>query len=75
MSFVKFCCAICVFLNSENLICRSKDISKCFGGSLQLRDNESRLYIILHDYLSLKTYLYAKKMTALILNCYLHTVM
>ena len=33
------------FLNSENLICRSTDISKCFRGSLQLRDNESRLYI------------------------------
>ena len=43
-SFVKFGCAICVFLNSENLKCRSTDISKCFRGSLQLRDNESRLY-------------------------------
>ena len=37
-SFVKFGCAICIFLNSENLICRSTDISKCFRGSLQLRD-------------------------------------
>ena len=43
-SFAKFGCAICIFLNSENLICRSTDISKCFRGSLQLRDNESRLY-------------------------------
>ena len=45
-SFMKFGCAICIFLNSENLICRSTDISKCFRGSLQLRDNESRLYEI-----------------------------
>ena len=44
-SFVKFGCAICISLNSENLICRTTDISKCFRGSLQLRDNESRLYI------------------------------
>ena len=43
-SFVKFGCLICIFLNSENVICRSTDISKCFRGSLQLRDNESRLY-------------------------------
>ena len=35
-----------IFLNSAILICRSTDISKCFRGSLQLRDNESRLYII-----------------------------
>ena len=34
-----------IFLNSENLICRSTDTSKYFRGSLQLRDNESRLYI------------------------------
>ena len=46
-SFVIFGCAICIFLNSENLICRSTDISKCFNGSLRLRDNESRLYILL----------------------------
>ena len=45
-SFVKFGCAICIFLSSENLICLSTDISKCFRGSLQLRDNESRLYHI-----------------------------
>ena len=43
-SFVKFGCSIGIFLNSAHLICRSTDISKCFGGSLQLRDNESRLY-------------------------------
>ena len=42
---MKFGCTICIFLNSENLICRSTDISKCFRGSLQLRDNESRLYL------------------------------
>ena len=45
-SFVKFGCAICIFLDFENLICRSTDISKCFRGSLQLRDNESRLYLV-----------------------------
>ena len=43
--FVKFGCAICIFLNSENLICRSSDISKYFRGPLQLRDTESRLYL------------------------------
>ena len=42
---MKFGCAICICLNSENLICRTTDISKCFRGSLQLRDNESRLYL------------------------------
>ena len=41
-----FGCSIGIFLNSANLICRSTDISKCFRGSLRLRDNESRLYII-----------------------------
>ena len=41
---MKFRCAICIFLNPENVICRTTDISKCFRGSLQLRDNESRLY-------------------------------
>ena len=43
---MKFGCAICICLNSENLICRTTDISKCFRGSLQLRDNESRLYLL-----------------------------
>ena len=42
---MKFGCSIGNFLNSANLICRSTDISKCFRGSLRLRDNESRLYI------------------------------
>ena len=45
---MKFGCATCIFLNSENLICRSTDISKCFRGSIQLRDNESRLYLKFH---------------------------
>ena len=43
MSFVKFGCSIGIFLNSAHLICRSTDISKCFRGSLRLRDNESQL--------------------------------
>ena len=43
-SFVKFGYLIGIFLDSANLICRSTDISKCFRGSLRLRDNESRLY-------------------------------
>ena len=44
-SFVKFGCAICIFLNSGNPICRTTDILKYFRGSLQLRDKESRLYM------------------------------
>ena len=44
-SFVKFGCSIGIFLNTAHLICRSTDISKCFRGSLRLRDNESRLYM------------------------------
>ena len=32
------------FLNSENLMCRGTEISKCFRESLGIRDNESRLY-------------------------------
>ena len=43
-SFVKFGCSVGICLNSANPICRSTDISKCFRGSLRLRDNESRLY-------------------------------
>ena len=35
-----------VFLNSANLICGGKDISKCFRESLGLQDNESRLYAL-----------------------------
>ena len=42
---MKFGCSFGIFLNSAHLICRSMDISKCFNGSLRLRDNESRLYI------------------------------
>ena len=42
--FVKCGCSNYFFLNSENLICRGTDISKCFRGSLGIRDNESRLY-------------------------------
>ena len=42
---MKFGCSIGIFLNSATLICRSTDISKCFRGSLRLRDNESRLYL------------------------------
>ena len=34
---------IIFFLNSENLIRRGTDISKCFRESLGIRDNESRL--------------------------------
>ena len=33
-----------VFLTLSTLICRSTDISKCFSESLEIRDNESRLY-------------------------------
>ena len=34
-----------VFLTLSTLICRSTDISKYFSESLEIRDNESRLYI------------------------------
>ena len=44
-SYVKFGCSIGIFLNSAHLICRSTDISKCFRGSLRLRDNESPVYL------------------------------
>ena len=33
------------FLTSATMICRGTDISKCFRGSLGIRDNESRLYL------------------------------
>ena len=42
--FVKCGCSNYFFLNSENLICRGTDISKCFREYLGFRDNESRLY-------------------------------
>ena len=53
-SFVKIGCSLGIFLNSANLICRSTDISKCFRGSLRLRDNESPLYIKYCDRAKLK---------------------
>ena len=37
-------CSNIFFLNSANLICRGTDISKCLRESLEIRDNESRLY-------------------------------
>ena len=38
---MKFGSSIDIFFSSAQLICRSTDISKCFRGSLRLRDNES----------------------------------
>ena len=43
-----FICEICVYDWYFPKFCKSDlstDISKCFRGSLRLRDNESRLYI------------------------------
>ena len=51
---MKFGCLIGIFLKSAHLICRSTDISKCFKGSLRLRDNESRLYIMIRAFISLE---------------------
>ena len=34
-----------VFLTLSTLICRGTDISKCFSGSLVIRDNDSRLQL------------------------------
>ena len=34
-----------VFLTLSTLICRDTHISKCFSESLEIRDNERRLYI------------------------------
>ena len=45
--FVKCGCLNIFFLKSANLICRDTDISKYFRESLGLRDNESRLYIVM----------------------------
>ena len=47
---MKFGCSTGIFLNTANLICQSTDISNCFGGSLRLRDNESRLYMKPYHY-------------------------
>ena len=41
--FVKCGCLNYFFLNSENLICRRTNTSKCFRESLGIRDDESRL--------------------------------
>ena len=41
--FVKCGCSIYFFFNSENLIYRGTDISKCFRESFGIRDNESWL--------------------------------
>ena len=46
---MKFGCSIGIFLNSAHLIRRATDISKCFRGSLRLRDNEGRLYVKVED--------------------------
>ena len=44
------------FLNSENLIGRGTDISKHLRESLEIRDNESRLYFgILYSYETIQT--------------------
>ena len=43
--FVKCGCSSYFFLNSANLICRGMDISKYFRESIEIRDNESRLYM------------------------------
>ena len=49
-SFVKCgCVQFIVFLTLSTLICRSTDISKCFSESLGIRDNGSRLYMIVDD--------------------------
>ena len=39
-----------VFLTLSTLICRGTDISKYFSESLGIRDNESRLYIAIFEY-------------------------
>ena len=51
-SVVEFGCQICIFLNAENLICQSTDISKCFKGPFNFVI-ESRLYINLYHVLCL----------------------
>ena len=44
-------CSIYFFFNSANLICRGKGISNIFRKFLGLRDNESRMYIVIYYYL------------------------
>ena len=46
-----------VFLTLSTLICRSTDISKCFSESLGIRDNESRLYLLMFKSRPLFAYL------------------
>ena len=61
---MKFGCAICIFLNSENLICRSMDISKCCRGSLNFeitRVDCIRNSAFLKAQISLKCYFSAQK--------------
>ena len=65
---MKFGCSIGIFLNSANLICRSTDISKCFRGSLRLRDNESRLYIVLKFVISGKGGIILEIQSALVIS-------
>ena len=36
-----------ILLTLSILICRGTDISKCFNESLGIRDNESRLYLMM----------------------------
>ena len=57
---MKFDCSFGIFLNFANLICRSTDISKCFRGSLRLRDNESQLYITLSSLLKINEYTFRR---------------
>ena len=46
-SFVKYVVQFIVFLTLSTLKCRGTDISKCFSESLGIRDNESRLYMLM----------------------------
>ena len=42
---MKFDCAICIFLNSENLICRNDGYLEMFQRVPSTSSNESRLYL------------------------------
>ena len=61
---VKGGCSINCFPESANLICRSTDISNCFIESLGVRDNESRLYILV-DKSEIKHYFWLQKLVYL----------
>ena len=69
---MKFGCSFGIFLNSALLICRSTDISKCFSGSLRLRDNESRLYlsIYLSIYRSISQFICLIVLIIIIVSCF-----